>query len=254
MYKRVIIYVDSSPSSLAVGKIALKIAEHLKSRLYIFSVISKLDGKENVSKIEHSVKSLFYEAIHKNIIVEEQIETGSFNIELKKKIRRDEIDLVIFPLSERTISNALKNFLKDNLTNICLIKITNFGKIYPKHILLPIKSQIEHLNKLADFITILAETFRSDLTLLNTKSKETNSIKDIDSLIAHLEKKNIHYHLKISQLSISKAIILEVSSRKNDLIVMGYTSRGLLKSLIFGNPLYDIIHTPPSNLIVFKPV
>ncbi|MCX7991803.1 MAG: hypothetical protein N2999_07210, partial [Proteobacteria bacterium] len=73
MYRNILVYIDSGLPSLAVGKIAIKISEHFRSKTYLFSVISKAERKENILKIEHSVKTLFEEALEKNIPVEEQI-------------------------------------------------------------------------------------------------------------------------------------------------------------------------------------
>jgi len=41
--------------------------------------------------------------------------------------------------------------------------------------------------------------------------------------------------------------------RRSDLIVMGASERGLLKSILCGNPVEEVMREAPCNLLVFRP-
>ena len=54
------------------------------------------------------------------------------------------------------------------------------------------------------------------------------------------------------QGQVGKAITVEAITHHNDLIVLGASERGVLRSLFFGNPAGDVMHQPPCNTILFR--
>jgi nucleotide-binding universal stress UspA family protein len=63
----------------------------------------------------------------------------------------------------------------------------------------------------------------------------------------------IPYEIKTPTGAYATGITTEAVQKRTDLIVMGASQRSLLASIIKGNPVEDVMKSPPCNLIIFKP-
>jgi nucleotide-binding universal stress UspA family protein len=62
------------------------------------------------------------------------------------------------------------------------------------------------------------------------------------------------YHEKRTRYgNIAREITIEAAHKRNDLIVMGASERGLVQSIASGNPVEMVLRETPCNLIILSP-
>ena len=61
------------------------------------------------------------------------------------------------------------------------------------------------------------------------------------------------YYVAVIALVAASAITIEAAAEKNDLIIMGASERGLLESLVSGDPVEEVLRETPANLIILLP-
>jgi nucleotide-binding universal stress UspA family protein len=71
-------------------------------------------------------------------------------------------------------------------------------------------------------------------------------------LAGYLKISGIPYEIKTASGAAANSITTEAVQKRTDLIVMGASQRSILASIIKGNPVEDVMKSPPCNLIIFK--
>jgi nucleotide-binding universal stress UspA family protein len=153
--------------------------------------------------------------------------------------------------------------------SVAMVRVVRMGKIHPKNILVPLRGQITHLEERACFVAKLAQGFDSTVTLfhspgpitsfshgeihLKPAEREKRIPKDIEKFTERLNKYVIPHEKRTGLGSIARAITIEAAHLRNDLIVMGASERSLLRSIISGNPVEDVLRETPCNLIILRP-
>ena len=77
--------------------------------------------------------------------------------------------------------------------------------------------------------------------------------EDIEDFTECLHKYKISHEKKTGYGSVPREITIEAAHRRNDLIVMGASERGLLRSIVSGNPVEQVLRETPCNLIILRP-
>jgi nucleotide-binding universal stress UspA family protein len=140
------------------------------------------------------------------------------------------------------------------------------GKDAPSEFLVPLKGHLSELEERAYFTAKLAQGLNARTTLLHLPGTITGSFqsweqgrysglekhtaKGVEDFISHLEQYKVQHERRTAQGSVARSITTEAAFRKNDLIIMGASERGLFKSLLCGNPVEDVLRETPCNLIV----
>jgi nucleotide-binding universal stress UspA family protein len=125
------------------------------------------------------------------------------------------------------------------------------------------------LEERAGLVARLAEAFQADVTLfhapkslsgffhregrLSPEEREASAPRDLEKFAAYLERFRIPHEKRLGQGRVATAITVEAALRRSDLIVMGASERGLVHSLLFGNPVEEVLRETPCNLIIFLP-
>jgi nucleotide-binding universal stress UspA family protein len=129
------------------------------------------------------------------------------------------------------------------------------AKPHPGNFLVPLGKVISEKERRLLFIAGLANSFHARVTLFHLP-KESESVgmpEDISLFSKELQQQGITTIERIGRGDIGRAITVEAINRHNDLIVLGSSGRGVLRSLLFGNPAGKIMHQPPCNAILFRP-
>jgi nucleotide-binding universal stress UspA family protein len=76
---------------------------------------------------------------------------------------------------------------------------------------------------------------------------------DIRDFMGHINKYKIDFEGRLTPGRVARNITIEAASKRHDLIIMGATERGLLSSLLRGNPVERVLRETPCDLIILKP-
>lgn len=206
--------------------------------------------------------------------VEAIFDTGDFKKKISELVERKKID-ILFAATSRggrtgkyTLGSSAKALLRLPVS-ISLIRVVHFGRLHPKKVLIPLKSEIDHIDERAYFSALLSMAFDSEIHLfhitrpasrffhgeiyLTPFELEKNLSRDMLLFIERLRGYGVTFDRKLSHGSPSRDITIEAASRRFDLIVMGASTRGLLSIIIERSPLEHVIEKTPCNLIIFKP-
>jgi nucleotide-binding universal stress UspA family protein len=133
------------------------------------------------------------------------------------------------------------------------MRTITMAKPHPRHILVPLGKVISDMERRLVFITELAKSFHSQVTLFHLSAE--HDAKEMPDNITHFRKR-LEQHVAVLERSgkghIGKSITVEAITRHHDLIVLGASERNLLQRLVYGNPAGDVMHQPPCNTILFR--
>ena len=175
-------------------------------------------------------------------------------------MKAEQADLVLFPLTpykrygtdpqRHTVHRLLRTISPD----LAIMRVVSMAKPHPGQILAPLGEIISSRERRLIFITELATSLHSQVTLFHLYSgRASDVIPDSIARFRHvLEQHNITVQVRSGRGEVAKAISVEAVTRNNDLIILGSSRRGLLKSLFYGNPAGDIMYAPPCNTILFR--
>src|SRR6185369_12728681 len=154
-------------------------------------------------------------------------------------------------LARRTVHRLLRTIKSD----LAIMRVITMAKPHPGHILMPLGKVADDKGRRLQFITELARSFHSQVTLYHlTEGREAQGISDdIIQFGKQLQQEQVTVLERTSRGDVGKSITVEAITRHNDLIVLGASGRGVLSKLIYGNPVGDIMQQPPCNAILFWP-
>lgn len=276
MYKKILAAVNEYSNSLMAARYALGLAKACRAGLTLVYVApaDQVDLKV-MRQAEAALEKLFLEAAAQEIEVESIIERGRPLPKIRELVREREIDLVFTAtrredLSRRFFLQTLSRELMLKLPcSVAMVRVVHLGKVHPRNILVPFRGHKRHLEEWAGFVAHLAQGWNAKVTLfhapksltrffhgeihLRPDEREAYVSQDIEKFMERLEQQQILTEKRLGRGRAGRAITVEAASRRHDLIVMGASGRGLLHSLIFGDPVEEVLRETPCNLIVFLP-
>lgn len=274
MYKRILCAVNEYLVSEVSGRYALNLAKACNAKLYFCFIAEKSMPRQSIVRAEDAVKRLFLAAIEHGVQVEGISETGDPFEEIRKVVRHEKINLVFTAAktadakSKPPAGAVARNLMLKLPSSVALVRVVHMGKVHPKNILVPLKAKINHLGERAYFCAKMAEAFGSRLfvlhfaqpmsrffhgeTKLTLVQKEKILFGDMAEFIEHLKRYGIEYESTISEAAAGQGINIEAASKKHDLIIMGATGRGMIASLLKGNPVENVLWMTPCDLIILK--
>lgn len=274
MYSRILATVNEHLTSEIAGLYSLHIAMACNAHLYLTYIAETGTSEEGLKRAEDALKKLFRMAEKSGIRVEAILDTGDFKKKISELVERKKID-ILFAATSRggkagryKLGSSAKTILRLPVS-VCLIRVVHFGRLHPKKILIPLKSEIDHVDERAYFSALLSRAFDSEVHLFHITGPvsrffhgemhltpielEKNLSRDMLLFIERLREYGISFEKKLSHGSPSKDITIEAASRRFDLIVMGASTRGFLSSIFEKSPLEYVMQRTPCNLIIFKP-
>lgn len=275
MYKKILAAVNEHLNSEISARYALKLAKVCNAKLYICFIAEKELPKASFNRAEEAMKRLFAEAENADIQVESITETGGAVEKITEIVKKENINLVFVStrredIQRRFYSGTIARKLSLTLPcSVALVRVVNMGRIHPKKILVPLKGRSGHITELSHFATILAQAFGSSIHIFHVSKPITKFFHgelhltplelekklpgDVLHFIEHLERSRVTHEKKFLTGSAGRGITIEANANRHDLIIMGASERGLLSSVVKGNPVEQVLRDTPCDLIILKP-
>jgi len=275
MYKKILAAVNEFTNSEIAARYAIALAKSCQARLSLVFVAEEGINKDVFRHAESALERLFIEAEELGIEVESITEKGDPFNKIFEIVRKDKIDIVFTAtrredIQKRFFTKTLaREFMVKLPCSVAMVRVVRMGRMHPKNILVPLRANMTNLEERACFVAKLAQGFESTVTLFHSPSpltsffhgeihlkpaqRERHIPKDIEQFTECLNRYDIHHEKKTGYGSVSRSITIEAAHRRNDLIVMGESERSLLRSIISGNPVEDVLRETPCNLIILRP-
>lgn len=275
MYKKILAAVNEFTNSEMAARYAIALAKSCHAHLSLMFVAEEGINKDVFRLAESALERLFIEAEDQGIEVERIIEKGAPFKKIFEIVKKDKLDIVFTATRREDIKKRFfvktiaREFMVKLPCSVAMVRVVRMGKIHPKNILVPLRGYMTNLEERACFVAKLAQGFESTVTLFHSPSpitsffhgeihlkpaqREEHIPKDIEQFTECLNRYMILHERRTGYGGISRAITIEAAHRRNDLIVMGGSERSLLRSIISGNPVEDVLMEAPCNLIILRP-
>ena len=275
MYQRILAAVNEFTNSELAARYAIALAKSCRAKLFLVFVAEERIDKDTFRHAESALGRLFIEAQNQGIDVESITEKGSPLRSISAIVKKEPVDIVFAATRREDVSKRFfqrtlaRDFMLRLPCSVAMVRVVRMGKSYPKQILVPLKGRMTHLEERACFVASLAEVFDSSVTLFHLSSpitsffhgeiqfppsrREEEIPRDIEDFTECLHKYKISHEKKTGYGAVSQSITIEAAHRRNDLIIMGASERGLLRSIVSGNPVEQVLRETPCNLIILRP-
>jgi len=274
VYHKILAAVNEYSNSEVAARYAVALAQVCKAHLTLMFVAPAGLEVNLIRKAEAALERLFLEAGGKKVSVESLIRSGDPFRQINAVVREQHIDLAFAAtrredLSRRYFLQTLARRLILHLPcSVALVRVVHPGRIHPQQILVPYRGRSPHPEEKAFFVGKLAQAFEAAVTLFHAPEAtygifqgrsqpslepEKGVSPDIDRFMRELRQYCPSSDQRLGRGPAARAITLEAAARRNDLIIMGASERGLWESLVSGNPVEQVLRETPCNLIVFLP-
>jgi nucleotide-binding universal stress UspA family protein len=275
MYEKILAAVNEFTNSEVAARYAIALAKSCQAALSLIFVAEEKLNTEVFRRAEAALERLFLEAEKEDIAVESITERGDPFRKIINIVRKNRIDIVLAATRREDIE---KRFFQKTLTrefmlklpcSVSMVRVVRMGRVVPRNILVPVRDHMTRIEERSCFVAKLAEAFGSKVTLfhlskpltsyfhgeiqLSSSEREERIPKDMEKFTECLERYHIHHETRTRYGSIAREITIEAAHKRNDLIVIGASERGLVRSVVEGNPVETVLRETPCNLIVFKP-
>jgi nucleotide-binding universal stress UspA family protein len=275
MYKRILAAVNEFTNSELAARYAIALAKSCEAKLSLVFVAEDGIDRDAFRNAESALGRLFIEAQNQGIEVESITEKGSPLKSISAIVKKAPVDIVFTATRREDVSKRFfqrtlaRDFMLRLPCSVAMVRVVQMGKTYPKQILVPLKGRMTRLEERACFVARLAEAFGSSVTLFHLTSPITSFFhgeiqlppsqregeipRDIEDFTECLHKYKISHEKKTGYGSVSRSITIEAAHRRDDLIVMGASERSLLRSIVSGNPVEQVLRETLCNLIILRP-
>jgi nucleotide-binding universal stress UspA family protein len=259
-YRKIFSVVNEHTTSTVMARYAISLAAAGKAELVLYAAHDEGSNDTILRHTDRHLDHLFTAAFELDIPVTRITEIGNISKLLPKRVQAEKADLVFYPmtpykrygtdLQRHTIHRLLRTIRSD----LAIMRAITMAKPHPGHILVPLGKVVSDMERRLMFITELAKSFHSQVTLFHLSAER--DAKGMPDDITQFRKQLQQQHVTVLERSgrgdIGKSITVETITRHNDLIVLGASGRGVLRRLFFGNPAGDVMHQPPCNTILFR--
>ncbi len=275
MYRKILAAVNEHVNSEAAARYAMEVARHTKGKIYFCSVVERGVPERLFRRAEEAVFRLFHRARELSVEVESIVESGDPLERISGIVRTEDIDLVFAATRREDVEKRF--FVRTTARrlalrlpcSVALVRVVHMGRLRPKEILVPLKARIPELAEQARFVGVLAGAFGARLYLFHATRPirrffhgemhltpiewEKKLPRDISEFIGHLDRLKVEHERRLAPGREGRSITIEAAARRADLIVMGPSTRGLLSSLLRGNPVEQVLRETPCDLIILRP-
>jgi len=261
-YLKILSVVNEHTVSTVTARYAISLAASCKAKLVLYSAHGKGSSETVLRQLDRHLEQLFADATALGIPVTRITEIGNINTLLPKRVRTENADLVFTALmpykryGAALARHAVHQLQRTIPSDLAIMRITTMAKPYPGNILMPLGRITDDRGRRLLFVTELARSFHSQVTLYHLSAERDAQVMpdDIIQFGKKLEQQHVTVHERRGRGDVRKAIIVEAITRHHDLIVLGASRRGVLGRLFIGNPAGDIMQQPPCNTILFRSV
>lgn len=275
MYQKILAAVNEFTNSEITARYAIALAKSCKAALSLVFVAEDKLKREVFRQAESALGRLLMDAEGHNVEVKSIIEKGDPLKKISDIVKKNDIEIAFTSTRREDIENRFfmrtlaREFMVKLPCSVAMVRVVRMGRGYPKNILVPLRGQMTHLEERACFVARFAEEFNSSVTLFHLSNPITSLFhgeiqlkpaqrqesipKDIEQFTECLHRYKIHHEKRVGYGAVSRSITIEAAHKRNDLIIMGASERSLLKSIISGNPVEDVLRETPCNLIILRP-
>ncbi len=275
MYRSILTTVNEHVNSEVSSRYAIHLAKACGARLYLVFIAPRDLTMPLFKQVEEAMERLFLEARAMDVDVQSIIKEGDVLKDIKDIVRDEAIDITFAAARRedvekrffvRTVARGLMLHLP---CSVAVIRVVRMGRVHPGNILVPVRGGIGHLRERAYFVAKLAQAFGSKVVAFHSPEPiksffkgemhisplewERRLPKDVEDFIECLRRYRVSYDKRIRPGRAGRAISIEASLKRNDLIIMGATARSLLSSILRGNPVEEVMRETRCDLIVLKP-
>ena len=222
----------------------------------------------------YSIDKVLDEARESGIDAEGVVLEGDVVKAIDRYAGANEIDLIIVstrrPYKDRRFfARSVTSTLMSKLPcSVIAMKITHPGRsVRSKRVLVPVIGDGHWDRERADIVKALVDKFDSKITVFHVIERTDSYIKGLDKsdkerLTASAEKRVSSFmdELRGRGISVSEKIVLgskvrdeiisEASHHKYDLIIAGTTMRNIIKRVVSGNPVEEILRDTPCDVML----
>lgn len=285
-FKKILVAVDGSFHAGIAARYSFALAGTFNAKLFVAAVITKEMDEDEEKAAAAAVAKVLDEAadIRPNIPpdippnrptdIEGVLLKGDIISAIDRFVRDNKIDLVIASTrgphrDRRFFVRSVTSGLMSRLPcSVIGIKVTHPGRsIRPKKVLVPVIGDDFHIQERADIAEALHGRFASRISVFHVIELAALSIKRLDPqkkerLIASAEQSLASFMDELSRRGIDagrkivigrnarEEVISEASHHKYDLIIVGATTRNILKRVVSGNPVEEILRDTPCDVML----
>lgn len=259
-YRTIFSVINEHTASTVAARYAISLAAACKAGLVLYAANTAESGENIRHRTDSNLDHLHTVATRLNISVTRIRETGNIGTLLPERAQSEKADLVLYPLTpyERYGATLQRHTVHDLLRSIrpdlAIIRSISMAKPHAGNILVPLGMVDKNRERLILFISELAGSFHSQVTLFHLFQELGATVMPVD--IARFRNRLLQQNIIVLERSgkgqISKSITVEAITRHNDLIILGASDRGILRRILFGNPAGEIIQQSPCNTILFR--
>lgn len=275
MYKKILAAVNEHINSEASARYATELAKVTGSRIYFCTVADDSMSEAALRHAEEALNRVFNRANDADVKAKSIIVSGRPVEEIQKIVRSEEIDIVFAAtrhedLQKRFYEGTIARSLSVSLPcSVALVRVVNMGRINPHKILVPLKAGVNHIKERAYFTAKIAECCNAKVLVFHAAKPVTRFFhgeihltpyewekrrpKDISRFMEYLRKFETDHEGRLLPGKAARSITLEAAAKRHDLIIMGASERGLLTSLLKGNPVEEVLRETPCDLIILNP-
>jgi nucleotide-binding universal stress UspA family protein len=274
-YNRILAAVDGGFTAESAAEYAILIAEQCNAKLEVIFVITKDLNEKDVTLGRLSVERLVKCAIYRGIEADGQIMHGPVVKTIKSIVETHNIDLVVSSTRHkdskrryfvRSISQKLMRSLS---CSMIIVKVTHPGKtLHIQKILVPVMTGSYHADERAYLISKLDSKARirvlrvektSRVSSLLTTYEEKNRLRSMGrKLLQPLTKELSNYNIP-ADIHVDLApnyagdVLKNAAAGHFDLIIMGASNRDIIRQIVQGNPIEEILRKTSCDVIIWHP-
>jgi nucleotide-binding universal stress UspA family protein len=275
MFKKILAAVNEHLNSEVSARYALQFAKKANARIYFCSIASSGLSSKAFQSAEDAVRRLSLRAEELGIKTDCVLETGDPLKQIRKIVASEGIDIVFVStrredVQKRFYAHTTARQLSLGLPcSVALVRVVHLGRVHPRTILVPLRARLDHIAERAYFTTLMAGAFDAGIYLFHAVKPVTRFFHgeihltpvewearlpaDIALFIDYLNRYNVAHEKTLIPGIAGRSIAIEAAAKKHDLIIMGASERGLLSSLLKGNPVEQVLRDTPCNLIILNP-
>lgn len=275
MYKKILAAINEHLNSEVSARYALQLARKANARIYLCSIAENGISGKAFQAAEEAVKRLSRAAQELGVQADCVLETGDPLKQIRKIVTSEAIDLVFAATRREDVKKRFyartmaRRFSLGLPCSVALVRVVHLGRIHPKTILIPLKARMDHIAERAYFAALMAGAFDSRIHLFHTTEPmkrffhgelhltpgewEARLPADIAQFVEQLDRYKISHEKKLISGIAGRNITIEAAAKRHDLIIMGASERGLLNSLLKGNPVERVLRETTCDLMILKP-
>ncbi|HUW68515.1 MAG TPA: universal stress protein [Candidatus Nanoarchaeia archaeon] len=275
IYNKILAAVDGGFTAESAAKYAILIAEHCDAKLYLIFVITKNLDEKYVTLGRLSVERLVNYARSRGIEADGQIIQGPVVETIKSIVENHNIDLVISSTRHkdsksryfvRSISQKLMRSLS---CSMIVIKVTHPGKtLHIQKILVPVMIGSYHAEERAYLISKLDSKARIRVLRVEKTSRTSALLTTHDEklklrsmgreLLQPLAKELSNYDIPADMYvdmapNYAEAVLKNAAAGHFDLIIIGATNKDIIRQIVQGNPVEEILRKTSCDVIIWHP-